>query len=84
MRLATTGPSSSFVPTCLSGVTVRTTGKLEFRTAAACDGGAGRQVQDRLTRRGHGQQHRHRDRAWAPRDSNPARRIKSPVLYLMS
>ena len=21
---------------------------------------------------------------WAPRDSNPARRIKSPVLYLMS
>ena len=24
------------------------------------------------------------DKGWAARDSNPARRIKSPVLYLMS
>jgi hypothetical protein len=26
----------------------------------------------------------HDTAGWAPRDSNPARRIKSPVLYLMS
>ena len=30
--------------TCLSGVALRTTGKLEFRTGAACDRGVRRQV----------------------------------------
>ncbi len=34
MRQATTGPSSSFVPTCLSGVALRTTGKLEFQNGS--------------------------------------------------